>query len=262
MNQTMTGFYEIPQRRAPILLLSRLFTTMKASTSGEIFAGALVNDDFTRLTFALRIFNGDERSPLDEIGVNDFIDRLKLQITESLAPEINPVIWGDSLAFLYISEILSRDQIVSVIVSVLLIFLITAFAFWSVKYGLLALIPMVTGIMLNFILMSLFRIPFDVVTVMFSSIAIGVGIDDSIHLIIQYRRQQKIFHDDREKIITHTLKIAGRPILLTSISLIAGLLVLVFSSFMPIAYFGFLVSLALFTTTIGALIILPAILIL
>ena len=48
---------------------------------------------------------------------------------------------------------------------------------------------MVTGIMLNFIIMDLLKLPFDVVTVMFSSVAIGVGIDDSIHLIIRYRRR-------------------------------------------------------------------------
>jgi predicted RND superfamily exporter protein len=41
---------------------------------------------------------------------------------------------------------------------------------------------------------------------------------------------------------------------------VAGLLVLVFSRFMPVLYFGLLVSLALLTTTIGALIILPAVL--
>jgi predicted RND superfamily exporter protein len=54
--------------------------------------------------------------------------------------------------------------------------------------------------------------------------------------------------------------IAGRPIVLTSLTIVAGLLVLVFSRFMPILYFGLLVSLALFTTTLGALIILPAVL--
>jgi predicted RND superfamily exporter protein len=95
---------------------------------------------------------------------------------------------------------------------------------------------------------------------MFSSVAIGVGIDDSIHLLIQYRRQTRIFHEDKQKIISHTLKITGRPILLTSLSLIVGLLVLTLSSFMPIVYFGMLVSLALLTTTLGALIVLPAML--
>jgi hypothetical protein len=110
--------------------------------------------------------------------------------------------------------------------------------------------------------MILLDIPFDVVTVMFSSVAMGVGIDDSIHLILWYRRQLQEFPDpaERHKALACTLAIAGRPIVLTSLTIVAGLAVLVFSRFMPILYFGMLVSLALFTTTLGALIILPAVL--
>ncbi len=125
-------------------------------------------------------------------------------------------------------------------------------AFRSIKLGLFSLIPIFTGIMLTISIMTLVKIPFDVVTVMFTSVAIGVGIDDSIHLIIQYRHQQGN--------IAQALSMAGRPILLTSASLIAGLLVLLLSSFLPVVYFGLLISLVLVTTTLGALIILPAIL--
>jgi predicted RND superfamily exporter protein len=110
--------------------------------------------------------------------------------------------------------------------------------------------------------MVLLKLPFDVVTVMFSSVVIGVGIDDSIHLIIRYRRQIRVYKGavDRQTVLSHTLRTTGRPILLTSLSLMSGFLVLCFSQFLPILYFGMLVSLALATTTIGALIILPAIL--
>ena len=172
------------------------------------------------------------------------------------------VIWGRSLALLYISETLARDQVLSVAVSLLLIFLVTAIGFRSLRLGALTLIPMLTGIMLNFIFMILLKLPFDVVTVMFSTVAIGVGIDDSIHLIIRYRRQSRIYTGkvDKTVVLAHTLKTTGRPILLTSLSLVAGLLVLCFSQFLPILYFGMLVSLALVTTTIGALVILPALL--
>ena len=260
MNLTMSGDFTIPEKRAPVLLLSRYFKSISSTPAGKTITGRLVNEDFTRLTIALRVYNGEKETVINEVELSKLIKRIEEKIDRCLGTEIIPVIWGDSLDYLYFSEILSKDQLLSVLVSVLLIFLFTAIFFRSFKIGLYTLIPMLTGIMLNFILMTLFDIPFDIVTVMFSSVAIGVGIDDSIHLIIQYRRQSRIFHDDKQKIIAHTLKIAGRPILLTSISLVAGLLVLAFSSFMPIVYFGILVSLALFSTTLGALIILPAIL--
>ena len=72
--------------------------------------------------------------------------------------------------------------------------------------------------------------------------------------------REGLLGSDRHKALAGTLVIAGRPIVLTSLTIVAGLLVLVFSRFMPILYFGLLVCMALFTTTLGALIILPAVL--
>ena len=48
--------------------------------------------------------------------------------------------------------------------------------------------------------------------------------------------------------------------LVTSIAIIAGLSALAFSSFIPVAYFGMLISIALVATTFDALVILPALL--
>jgi hypothetical protein len=119
---------------------------------------------------------------------------------------------------------------------------------------------MFTGIMLTIIAMNALKIPFDVVTVMFTSVAIGVGIDDSIHLILQYRRQERIVKSEIRTIIQRTMRVAGKPILLTSTALVGGLLVLSLSRFLPIVYFGILISMVLAFTTLGALVVLPALL--
>jgi predicted RND superfamily exporter protein len=47
---------------------------------------------------------------------------------------------------------------------------------------------------------------------------------------------------------------------LTTLSIMAALLVFVFSAFRPIVYFGVLISLSLVMTTAGALILLPSLL--
>jgi hypothetical protein len=56
------------------------------------------------------------------------------------------------------------------------------------------------------------------------------------------------------------MRVAGKPILLTSTALVGGLLVLSLSHFLPIAYFGILISMVLASTTLGALVVLPALL--
>ncbi|MBA7616870.1 Multidrug resistance protein MdtC [subsurface metagenome] len=260
MNLTVNGSFDIPEKRPLILLLSRYFKSLSSTAGGKAILGTLANKDFNRLTIAMRIYDSKKKTFLFEDKLKELKKRIEEKINRNFDEESKPLLWGGALVSLSISEALTSDQIKSVIVSVFLVFFITAISFRSLKFGFFTLIPMLTGIMLNFILMTLLDIPFDVVTIAFASVAIGVGIDDSIHLIIQYRKQSIAFPNDKKKVLEHTLKAAGRPILLTSISIIAGLLVLTVSSFMPILYFGLLVSLALCTTTIGALIILPAML--
>ena len=262
MNLKLTGKFAIPESRAPILLLSRYMTAMINSPYGRSMAARPVNPDFTRFTIFLRAWNAQTKALMMEPEFKVLMRKIEALVDAKLNVGSERVIWGRALALLYISETLSRDQLFSVAVSLFFIFLVTTAGFRSLRLGLLTLIPMLTGIMLNFIIMVLWHLPFDVVTVMFSSVAIGVGIDDSIHLIIRYRRQIGIYTGkvDKAVVLAHTLKTTGRPILLTSLSLVAGLLVLCFSHFLPILYFGILVSLALVTTTVGALIILPALL--
>lgn len=262
MNRAQTGSFSIPEARAPILLLSRYFRAIANSPYGKSLEILPINEDFSALTLSIRAYDGKRQTVIVEPLLKQLVKRIEKMAAEELAGQVRPVLWGRALVLLYISETLSKDQIWSAVSSIALIFLVTALGFRSLRLGLITLIPLLVGIMLNFIFMSLWNIPFDVVTVMFSSVAMGVGIDDSIHLILQYRRQLKAFPDpkDRSQVLANTLKIAGRPIVLTSITLVAGLLVLLFSRFMPILYFGLLVSMALFTTTLGALIILPAVL--
>jgi hydrophobe/amphiphile efflux-3 (HAE3) family protein len=262
MNLKASGSFTIPERRASILLLSRYIKSIISSPYGRSMVAPPINEDFTQFTIFLRVWDGTNKRVLKEPEFKNLIHRIDTLIDNDLDNRAETVIWGRALALMYISDTLSRDQIFSVIVSVALIFLVTTIGFRSIRLGVLTLIPMMTGIMLNFVIMVLLKLPFDVVTVMFSSVVIGVGIDDSIHLIIRYRRQIRVYKGavDRQTVLSHTLRTTGRPILLTSLSLMSGFLVLCFSQFLPILYFGMLVSLALATTTIGALIILPAIL--
>ena len=262
MNQALTGQAVVPDKRAPILLASRYLRAISASPYGSSLEVLPANEDYSRLNFAVRVYDSQSASVILEPRMKQLLKRLDRLMAENLEGLPRPQPWGRSMVLLYISETLARDQVWSALCSIALIFLVTSLGFRSARLGAITLIPLLVGIMLNFIFMILLAIPFDVVTVMFSSVAMGVGIDDSIHLILWYRRQLAAFPDprDRHKALAGTLAIAGRPIVLTSLTIVAGLLVLVFSRFMPILYFGLLVSLALFTTTLGALIILPAVL--
>jgi hydrophobe/amphiphile efflux-3 (HAE3) family protein len=260
MNGVMTGASEVPNARPLILLLSRAFSALSSTPIGRSVTGILMNRDFSRYTLVARIYNSEQKNMAFEDRLKDILARMDLAAKQTLPPEVTGEFWGPTISVLHLSDVLTRNQVSSILSSAVLVFLISALVFRSLKLGLLVLAPLVSGIMVSFVVMGIFSIPLDVVTVTFASIAIGIGVDNAIHLTIQYRRQRTIYPSDPEKTIEHTLKIGGRPMILTTLSIIASLMVFIFSSFRPIMYFGILISLTLFMTTAGALVLLPVLL--
>ena len=260
MNRAMTGLDDVPAARPLILLLSRYFRALSATPVGKNVTGKLLNETYSRLTFVMRVWDSRKGTFAFEEYLPKILARVQEAAKAQLPAEVDAEFWGHTISVLSLSELLTRNQATSILFSALLVFLVSALVFRSAKLGLLVLAPLATGIMMNFIVMAIFRIPLDVVTITFSSIAIGIGVDNAIHLTIQYRRQAAIHVGDPERTIEHTMKVAGRPMLLTTLSIMSALLALTFSRFRPIAYFGLLISLSLMFTTLGALILLPVLL--
>jgi hypothetical protein len=188
------------------------------------------------------------------------LETVEASARSALPEEVQHAAWGPLLRIATVSDIIARDQLISTALSLFLVFIVTTIAFRSFRYGFFSLIPMVVGIFLNFIFMIIFHIPMDMTTIMFSIVVIGVGVDNSIHFILRFRDQARKYGDDIKTILTQALKIAGRPIIVSTSSVIGGLLVLTLASFRPITYFGVLVAFALITAAGSTLVILPAVL--
>jgi uncharacterized protein len=260
VNRAMGGSTEVPSTRPMVLMLSRYLAALSSTPYGKSFTGALLNKEATQYTIQLHIWDHERKSLAFEASTAKILPRLQGMAKEMLPAEVTAEYWGETITVLYAANLMTRDQIWSIFISALLVFLISALIFRSLRLGLAVLLPMAVGIMLNFVVMSLTSIPLDAVTITFSSIAIGIGVDNAIHLTIWYRRQSARFPEDPARCIEETLKVAGRPIVLTSLSIMAALLVFIFSRFRPIAYFGILISLSLAMTATAALTLLSAIL--
>ena len=258
LNQVETGSYSVPTQPGLTLLLSRYMRTMAEKSGGDVYK-TLLTQDLSRLTVSFRLFDAKNKRLLTENDLRTELDRIRGYAWASFSPGMDPQVWGGSLRFLDLSRVIRSDQTRSTVISIVLIFLLTALSFRSVRLGLYTLIPLATGIMANYIIMAAAGIPLDMTTVMFSSVAIGVGVDDSIHFVLQFQQQQAATRDITAA-IANTLEVAGRPIVLTTAAIVGGLLVLLFGNFQPIIFFGLLVSCALTTAMLGTLIVLPVVL--
>jgi predicted RND superfamily exporter protein len=109
--------------------------------------------------------------------------------------------------------------------------------------------------------MGLTGIPLNVVTVLVASVAMGIGIDYAIHYISHFndalKRDFELNSAVEEAVIG-----SGKAILINFISVSAGFLILVFSDLMPMVYFGALIALSMLGSSMGALTLLPAVLLL
>ena len=252
-NSITGGEYGIPDSNGLINMLSRLVLIMKNSGIQEI--SQIISEDFN--TVQLVIQNWDSVS--QDLMTTSSITRAYSVMVDNLdmLPEgTSVIITGDPVVSVKFSNRLLSDQNVSTVLSVLIVFMITAIIFRSPIKGLTTIIPVLAGIMINYVFMYLTGIPFDMVTVSFSSIAVGCGVDDAIHFMLRYSRKHKA-GDEYDKALGETLVETGRPIILTTVSIVFGMMMLSFGSYTPIRYFGLLMSVTLFGCMVSTLIFLP-----
>ncbi len=156
------------------------------------------------------------------------------------------------------NKVLSGTYI-SLSIALVIIFVLLSFIFRSVSAGLLGIVPITVSVIVLYGIMGLTGIRLDVATALLSSVMIGVGIDYTIHFLWRYREERRQNRPAREAVIT-TITTTGRGIIFNALSVIVGFVVLIISSFTPIRFFGILVVVSILTCLVGALVILPAIL--
>ena len=139
----------------------------------------------------------------------------------------------------------------------LLIALLLILLFRSGVAGLISAIPLGLSLIILFGLMGRFKIELNIATAMLTSIMIGVGVDYTIHFLWRYREERRNKLSETEA-VKKTLTTTGRGIIFNALSVIIGFTALLFSGFMPVKFFGFLVIVSIFSCLVGAIVLIPA----
>lgn len=159
---------------------------------------------------------------------------------------------GSGYKGLIFTDLILEGQIMSLILSIIIVVILLSFMFKNIVAGIIGAIPILVTALISFGVMGFLDIPLSTTTALLSSIAIGIGIDYAVHFLEQYRINAKKTGD---KLLTAQLTMAhsGRAISFNAIVVIAGFLVLLFSVFPPNRELGALVSLNMFTSFVGTL---------
>ncbi|NOY96950.1 MAG: RND family transporter [Chlorobi bacterium] len=159
---------------------------------------------------------------------------------------------GSGYKGLVFTDLILEGQIMSLILSLILIVVLLSMMFKNIKIGLIGSVPIIITALISFGIMGFLGIPLNTTTALLSSIAIGIGIDYAVHFIDQYRSNAA---KSSNKLVAAQLTMAhsGRAISFNAIVVIAGFMVLLFSVFPPNRELGALVSLNMFTSFLGTL---------
>jgi uncharacterized membrane protein YdfJ with MMPL/SSD domain len=180
---------------------------------------------------------------------NDYIDGHGLRDTF-------PVVTGFVTILGTLVNMVVLGQLYSLAASLFLVFVIAALLFRSAVGGLYIALPLVFAVMVVFGLMGHFHIELNIATAMLSSIVIGVGVDYVIHFLWHYRDHLRACGDPWQA-VDETLLISGRGIIVNALSVVIGFSVMLLSNFLPIFFFGFLLTISITTCLVAAMVILP-----
>jgi len=128
----------------------------------------------------------------------------------------------------------------------------------SFRQALIGFVPLLTTIVVMFGTMGFLGIHLDLATVLIAGVAVGTGIDYSIHFMTGFRKRV-LEGMSREEAIRQTLLTSGRGVVFNVFSVACGFLVLLFASLVPLQQFGLLMAITMCISGVAALILLPAI---
>jgi uncharacterized protein len=186
-------------------------------------------------------------------------DTILAHVGKNLPKEIHCEVTGLGMVIADSSHLLTLGQVKSLSLSLVLIFAVMVALFLSSKVGVIAIVPNLFPILVNFGLMGWLGIPLSAATALIASVVIGLAVDDTIHYLVRYNKEFK--KDlDKDRAMADTLRRVGRPIIFTSLTIGLGFAPLTFSHFQPTALFGLLMMLTMGAAMIGDLILLPSLL--
>jgi predicted RND superfamily exporter protein len=166
---------------------------------------------------------------------------------------------GSVPVFAHLSTRLVDSQIGSSVFTLIFILIVFLILYKKIMIALICLIPNFLPIVCTLGIMGFLKIPLDVATVLIASVAFGIAVDDTIHFVSTYK--EHLTGNNKIKAINEAFSIVGKTLIATSLLLIVGFVVMIFSSYRPIAFMGVFISFNILLAIVYDLILLPILLI-
>ena len=237
------------------LELSVLYKKLPKKLKSQILDPYLsINKNQARIT--VRMIDTNE-----SLKRNDFLNEINSKFKEDYATQnYNIVTTGILVLYNNMLQSLFKSQISSIGVVMFGIFIMLVFLFKSWKLAVIGMLPNLVACMAILGIMGYANIPLDLMTITIAAITVGIAVDNCIHYVYRFRESYELTSNYQETVAICNQTV-GRAIKNTSLTIVVGFSILIFSNFWPTIYFGIFTALAMLIALVGSLTLLPILII-
>jgi predicted RND superfamily exporter protein len=174
-----------------------------------------------------------------------------------LLPDFRVFATGTFVMLNRTSDQIAGEQLRSVTIALVTIYLTLSALFGSLRVGFTALVPNLIPILFFFGFMGWRGVELNLTTSLVASVVLGLAVDNAVQFIVRFRRAQAAAPELREAIL-ESMRLSGRPIIYANVALAATFAIFFFSNFKPIASFGLLSAVTIIGCLVEDLVLLPA----
>ena len=228
-----------------------LYSKMPESIKKEIIDPYIsIKDNEARIN--LRIIDSKK-----ELRRNELIKKIEYDLQNKLNLKKDEFkLAGVLILFNNLLQSLFKSQILTLGFVMIGIFVMFLILFRNLTLSLIGVVPNFIAAFFILGIIGLLGIPLDMMTITIAAITIGIAVDNSIHYIYRFKEEFSL-----SKRYEETLKLChstvGTAILNTSITIVFGFSILVFSNFIPTIYFGIFTGIAMLLAMVSVLTLLP-----
>jgi predicted RND superfamily exporter protein len=250
LNQTFhaedPAWYLLPDSRELVAQYLLLYETAGGSEADEF-----LSSDRQRASLELRLKLAPTSHTAELVhAIDEELDREPLE-TASMSLTGIGALWVKLMDYIVWSQIRGFLFAFTVIGAMMCVL------FRSIKTGLVSMVPNLAPVLLTLGVMGWFGLDLDYTTVSVAAVAMGIAVDDTIHLVSRYRHEFERSGSYEEALLAAVLDV-GRALVITSVALVCGFLVLLFSSLASQAAYGILLATTIVTALVADFLLMPA----
>jgi predicted RND superfamily exporter protein len=258
INYEGASYYEIPvdpkrYGKETKEELQRLIANYLVLLSGNIseYANDPLEPTAVKSTVQLRTL-GMEDSHAIFREIENYVDA-------NFPADVKFTIGGTTMVESSLNNQVVQTQVISMLFSIICVFIIVTLSNKSLIAGIIGIVPLSISILLNFAVMGFTGIKLNLGTSMVAAVAVGIGIDYSIHCLEAYKREY-VATGGKGDFLRRVFLSSGKAIIINALSVGAGFAVLMLSNFVMLGDLGMLIAITMFSSAFVSLTVLPALL--